>query len=179
MGGNLDQELVKQFLAELGRRLDYPATLFLLGGGALLLLGNTRSTLDLDYVGDDIKKDELQRIIDVLAGEMQIAVEAVPFESFVPIAAAARTRHYFVGRFNTLDVYIFDLYSIAVSKLDRGFDTDIADVAFLVRRKLIDLRTLQSELADALTQAQEFNLNPVTANAHYDELRRLLLESEA
>jgi hypothetical protein len=174
MGGNLDQELIKQFLAELGRRLDHPADLFLLGGGALLLLGNARSTLDLDYVGDDLKKDELQQAIDVLAGEMQIAVEAVPFEGFVPISEAARARHYFVGRFNALDVYVFDPYSIAVSKLDRGFDTDIADVAFLIRRKLVDLSVLQAELTAALTQAQEFNLNPESAHTHFDELRRTL-----
>ncbi len=79
---------------------------------------------------------------------------------------------------DNLDQELIKHYSIAVSKLDRGFDTDIAGMAFLVRRKLIDLSTLQAELAVALTQAQEFSLSPEAANAHYDELRRILLESE-
>lgn len=174
MGSSIDEELIRQFLEELGRRISHPDRLILLGGGALLLLGSSRQTLDLDYVGDDLTKNELQQVIDALADEMRVSVEAVPFDTFVPVSAAAQARHRFIGRFGVLDVYVFDLYSIAVSKLDRGLDTDIADVAFLVQRELVDLAVLQTELSAALTQARAFAMNPEEAQAHLDELRRAL-----
>jgi hypothetical protein len=37
------------FLQKLGQRIHQPATLYLLGGSALYLLGNLRKTLDVDY----------------------------------------------------------------------------------------------------------------------------------
>lgn len=47
-------ERVRTFLTEVGRRYQQPATLLLLGGSALCLLGSTRATLDIDYVGHDL-----------------------------------------------------------------------------------------------------------------------------
>lgn len=46
-------------LTEVGQRHQQPATLLLLGGGALRLLGSPRPTLDIDYVGHDLHKDTL------------------------------------------------------------------------------------------------------------------------
>jgi len=60
---------------------------------------------------------------------MQVSVDAVPFDTFVPISAAAQARHRVIGRYGALDVYVFDLYSIAVSKLDRGLDTENAQLS--------------------------------------------------
>jgi hypothetical protein len=98
MGSNLDEDVIRRFLEELGRRISHPDSLILLDGGALLLLGSSRQTLDLDYVGDDLAKNELQQVIDTLANEMQVSVEAVPFDTFVPVSAAAQARHRFIGR---------------------------------------------------------------------------------
>jgi len=54
----------------LGKRYAREATLLLLGGSALCLLGSPRPTLDIDYVGDDLNKNELQQLIDLGAFEM-------------------------------------------------------------------------------------------------------------
>lgn len=157
--GELDVPAIRALLAEVGRRHPQPAQLFLLGGGALRLLGGQRPTLDLDYVGDDLHQDEIQRILEQVAHEMKLEVEAVPIEQFIPVPADASLRHHFVGRFGSLDVYIFDPYSIALSKLDRGFDTDIDDVIFLVRHGLLDLTQLHRVVSIALERAVEFDLN--------------------
>jgi hypothetical protein len=45
-----------------------------------------------------------------------------------------------------------DPYTIALSKLDRGFDTDIEDVLFLLHQKLITFEQL--ELVTAIVQAR-------------------------
>lgn len=56
-------EQINAFLTELGARHRLPATLVWLGGSALCLLGSGRPTLDIDYVGDDLYENELQRAI--------------------------------------------------------------------------------------------------------------------
>ncbi|MEZ4660526.1 MAG: hypothetical protein R2911_23465 [Caldilineaceae bacterium] len=76
---------INAFLTEVGKRHLQPASLILLGGSALCLLGSTRSTLDIDYVGHDLRKNPLQQTIDQVAQEMQLDVEAVPIDEFVPM----------------------------------------------------------------------------------------------
>lgn len=71
---------------ELGKRYAKPATLYLLGGGALMLLGSSRNTLDVDYVGKDIPGlwTDLQRTIAEPALGMEIKIEAVPYDEMIP-----------------------------------------------------------------------------------------------
>ena len=61
---------INAFLAEVGKRYQQTAKLFLLGGSALSLLGSPRPTLDIDYVGHDLHKNELQVVIEDVAAEM-------------------------------------------------------------------------------------------------------------
>ena len=46
--GNIATTEILDFLKRLGERYVRPATLFLMGGSALCLLGNPRRTLDID-----------------------------------------------------------------------------------------------------------------------------------
>jgi hypothetical protein len=163
---------IRAFLEEVGRRYLKPARLLLLGGSALCLLGNPRPTLDIDYVGNDLRKGELERIIDNVASEMGVEADAVPIGQFIPIPAGADERHLLVGRFELLDVYICDPYSIALGKIDRGFDTDIDDVVFLLRHGLITLEHLERIVKDALQRAQEFDMDPAMTMAHLDVARK-------
>ncbi|MBN1139307.1 MAG: hypothetical protein JXM73_22210 [Anaerolineae bacterium] len=63
-------------------------------------------------------------------------------------------------------MYIFDPYSIALSKLDRGFDTDIEDIVFLLERDYVGLGQLEEIMRDAIEHAYEFNLYPSAMRAH-------------
>lgn len=45
-------QTLTEFLTRLGEHYSNPATLYLLGGSALLLLGNSRQTLDIDFTTD-------------------------------------------------------------------------------------------------------------------------------
>jgi hypothetical protein len=72
---------------------DYPeqAEFYLLGGSALCLLGNPRETLDVDYNLDwnAGNTSAFQTSIEQLAAEMQLDVEAVPLEEFIPLPPEA------------------------------------------------------------------------------------------
>ena len=56
--GPLDAEVIDRFLSEVGGRHNRPAQMFLIGGTALILLGSTRPTVDIDYVGSDLDSAE-------------------------------------------------------------------------------------------------------------------------
>lgn len=150
---------IRALLTEVSRRYQEPATLYLLGGSALCLLGSERATLDIDYVGHDLQKDALQQVIDQVAEELQLDVEAVPIDEFVPLPSGAYTRSVPFEQFGAIAVSILDPYTIALSKLDRGYDTDLEDVLFLLHQGLIQVEQLQGITEEAITEAQKFALD--------------------
>ena len=101
-------------------------------------------------MGDDQNKNELQKQIDQIAHEVGIYVEAVPLERFIPLPENAILRSLYIGTFGKVEVFIFDPYSIAFSKVDRGFDTDLDDVAFLLQRELIEISELERLVHDVM-----------------------------
>jgi hypothetical protein len=171
---HIASDQIRAFLTELGQRSGQPDVLVLLGGSALCMLGSDRPTLDIDYVGDDLRKNELQQLIDRTANELQISVEAVPIGQFVPMPNGADERRLLIGRFGSIDAYVLDPYTIALSKLDRGFDTDIEDVVFLVRRTFITYERLQQVLLVALERASEFDLDSAAMRTHLMVVRNLI-----
>ena len=157
---------IRALLTEIGQRYQQPATLLLLGGSALCLLGSPRPTLDIDYVGHDLHKNALQAVIEQVAQEMQLEVEAVPIDEFVPLPDDAQQRRLAVGQFGSIEVCILDPYTIALSKIDRGFDTDIEDILFLIRQGLVMFEQLEIVVNTAVVRAQEFNLNSTAMRDH-------------
>ena len=125
---------LESFLQHLGERWPGPVTLYLLGGSALCLLGSPRVTLDVDYMVEVVEKDaaRFQAVLTELATEMQLDLEDVPLAEFIPLPPGAWERRCAIGRFGQLEVYIFDPYSIALSKIARGFEADIEDVVFML-----------------------------------------------
>lgn len=168
MVAGIDAEGVRAFLTILGERWGEDGRLTLLGGCALLLLGNSRTTLDIDYVGDDIAKTPFQHLIDKVAAEQRVHVDAVPIDQFVPVPADSEARKIHVGRYGRLDVFVLDPYVIAISKLDRGFDSDLDDVDFLLQRGILDLDRLKVEVTQAMDRANSFQIDPVSVRARLD-----------
>lgn len=166
---------INRLLTEVGSRYQEPANLVLLGGSALHLLGNPRPTFDIDYVGHDLHKDALQQVVEQVAQEMGLEVEAVPIGEFIPLSANAQQRQIPVGSYGSIQVFILDPYAIALSKIDRGFDSDIEDVLFLLRQKFIILSELEAIIADATIHAAQFDLNPTAIEAHLTDVRNQLV----
>lgn len=156
----LGQQQITEFLAKVGHRTHTQSVLLLLGGSGLNMLGNQRPTLDLDFDGEETADDELCLLLSQVATEMQLEIEAVPLHRFFPLPSGAENRHIFIGTFGNLRVYVFDPFSIALTKLDRGFDADIDDVAFLLRQDLVNAATLESMIDQAAGLAAAFDFNP-------------------
>ena len=167
----IDCDQIKTFLESLGERYKRHAKLILLGRSALCLLGNPRPTVDIDYVGDDLQKDDFQNLMAEIAGEMGFEVEAVPIQEFTPLAFGDESHSIPVGRFGKLEFSILDPYVMALSKLDRGFDTDVDDIIFLIQRGLFSLPQLGEVVEAALPHARKFVMNTRELQDHLQVVR--------
>jgi hypothetical protein len=87
----------------------------------------------------------------------------------LPPGATARRR--FIGRFGNMDVYIFDLYSISLSKIARGFDADIEDVLFLLKKRLISFELLEQYFHIVLPDAPKVDIDRNEFAVYFEELR--------
>ncbi len=170
----LTSDEIRAFLQKLGEHYPRPGKVYLLGAVAIGLLGHSRVTGDLDYAADFTSSDtELREGLLAFAKDMGLELEDVAFKEFIPIPDGADRRHQWIGRFGQLEVYVFDPYSIALSKVARGFEIDLEDVVFLLRRKLIAFKELESMVLAALPRAREFDIDPREFRENWQTLRKL------
>ncbi len=68
---------------------------------------------------------------------------------------------------------MYDPYSIALSKVARGFETDLQDVLFLLRRRVISLKDLERFVKGALPQARAFDIDKREFQKNWTTLRKM------
>lgn len=166
----MDNADIKSFLQTLGERVPPRSQLILIGGGALALLGSPRLTVDIDFIGDDVHPSKLHRSIMEMARELGTHLEPVPLDRFIPLPAGSTERNIPIGQFGNLEIYVADPYSIALSKLDRGFDTDFEDIIFLIQRNFVTVDELERIVQKALPQARKYDFHPDILD-HWKELK--------
>ncbi len=167
----MDNTQIQSILQLLGERVPPLSRLYLVGGGAMVLLGSPRLTIDIDFVGDDISPNELHKTILQIAKEQRIYMEPVAIERFIPLPDGSEERTIRIGQFGNLEVFVADPYCIALSKLDRGFDTDFDDLVFLVQKNIVEFQLLERITEISLSRAREFDMNPTEVLAHLRELK--------
>ena len=141
----IDRLRVHYFLVKLGIEFHYPARLYLVGGTTLVYEGLRQQSLDIDisYEVADEHEAEFAQVIRRLKDEMQINVELASPGDFIPLPSGWKERARFVGRFGQVDVFHFDLYSTALSKIERGREGDYEDVLAMLRMGQITFDDLQ------------------------------------
>jgi len=157
MEHGLATEEIRDFLNELSQHFTQPVKIYLLGGSALCFLGNPRRTIDIDCIVD-IKSKDFESMIAKVARDLQLEVEIVPIHEFIPLPAETEKRHQIIGKYGNIEVYVFDPYSIALSKLARGFDTDVQDILFLLQQEIIELNLLAEFVENTLQVAWDFDI---------------------
>jgi hypothetical protein len=165
---------VQTFLRRLGERYPGSGALYLLGGSALLLLGSPRETLDVDYTVELAAEFEAEfhSALAALAAESKLDLELVELAEFIPLPPQANERRRLVGRYGQLEVYIYDLYSIALSKIARGFESDLEDVLFMLGQRLIEFDELERLFNSILPDAPKADISRAEFSAYFNEVRR-------
>jgi hypothetical protein len=173
MGSSLATDDIRQFLEQLSRHYSQPITLYLLGGSALCFLGNPRRTVDIDCAVDN-PPEGFEAAIEEVANDLNLEVEILSLDEFIPLPAEAPKRHQLVGKFGSLEVHIFDPYSIAISKIARGFETDIQDTLFLLNNDVISFDKLAQFVNSAALIAWDYDIDPKEMRRHLNVVKGLL-----
>lgn len=178
MRPGVDRAAIESFLQELGRTFRKRARLYLVGGAALVHMGVRQGlTQDIDIRVSGPNEGELTVAIQKLIERLQINVEFASPADFIPLPSQWEMQARFIGRYGTIDVFYFDFYSIALSKMERGNNRDIADVKLLVQQGIITLDELDRAYQEVLSQLGKGRyprLTPRRFAERYQAIRHLL-----
>jgi hypothetical protein len=122
---------------------------YLVGGGTAVLLGWRASTIDADLYSD---REEVFRDIQALKERLQLNVEFVRPEDFVPPLAGTEERHLFIETIGKVSYYHYDPYAQLLSKVVRGFRQDLLDAEKFLSSGMVDperFRSLVHQIAES------------------------------
>jgi len=178
MRPNVNKQRIEQFLSNLARSYHKPGRIYLVGGAALVHAGvRTDATQDIDLTINAADEDALSEAIRQLKDSMRINVEFASPADFMPLPPQWEMHAQYIGRYGSLDVFYFDFYSIALSKIQRGSTRDINDVRLLLQQGYIDLQGLDEAYQAVLSQVgkRPYNrLDPRQFATRYARIRQLL-----
>jgi hypothetical protein len=173
MPPNVDRQTIERFLTELGRRFRQPGRLYLVGGAALIHAGvrpgSSATTQDIDL---EVASGDMYQAINQLKQQLNINIEFASPGDFIPLPHNWQSLSRFVGRYGNIDVFYFDFYSIALSKIDRGNTRDLQDVALLLQQQVIMLPEL--DRAAQMGKGNYKRLDPNAFLARYHAIRQHL-----
>jgi hypothetical protein len=144
----VDEQRIRALARELARVARGPVRIYLTGGSTAVLEGWRASTIDVDLRFEP-ESDELLRALPALKDRLGINIELAAPPDFIPELPGWRERSPLVFRDGSVEVYHFDLYSQALSKIERGFEQDQGDVRTMIARGLVRPARL-IELFDAI-----------------------------
>ncbi|HLG75653.1 MAG TPA: DUF6036 family nucleotidyltransferase [Ktedonobacteraceae bacterium] len=149
MRQRVGKQEIERFLVQVGctRQL---GRLYLTGGAALFHRGILPGqTVDID-IQVTIDPGNLMAQIVQLKQKLSINIKFVSPGDFIPLPTQWEARSQFLQRYDQVDVFYFDWYSIALSKTQRGNELDIADVHALIDQGYVDVNELDQSYQDVL-----------------------------
>jgi len=174
---SVDRARIEEFLKHLGKRFRKPGRVYLVGGTTLVFEGLREQTLDIDVVLGVAASDhgEIIQAVRELKDTLSVNVKEASPGDFIPLPSGYENRHIFVGRFGMLDVLHFDLYSTALSKIERGRMQDFDDVLALLRAGRLEWNALVDCFKEILPQMGKHSLkqNPARFEQNFRTLEAL------
>ncbi|MDE0077456.1 MAG: hypothetical protein OXO50_08055 [Caldilineaceae bacterium] len=149
-----DRQGIERFLRSLGPRFTKPGRLYLVGGTTMVYEGLCQQTLDItiSFEVDDQDRSAFVEAVRVLQERLSLNIEETSPADFIPLPSGYRERSPFIGRYGQLEVFHFDLYSTALSKIERGTESDFADVLSLLKSGRIEYAALAGYLKEIMTR---------------------------
>ena len=144
----VDVARIRQLAHRLGRVAPTRVRIYVTGGATAVLEGWRASTIDVDLRFEP-DSDALLRELGPLKDRLGINIELASPPDFIPELPGWRDRSPLVFRDGNVDLHHFDPYSQALSKIERGFVHDLADVAAMLDRGMVERERL-IELYEAI-----------------------------
>ena len=133
----VDEPCIRALARQLGQVARGPVRIYLTGGSTAVLEGWREATIDVDLRFEP-EADELLRELPALKERLGVNIELSSPSDLIPELSGWRERSPLVFREGGVDVHRFDLYSQALSKIERSFAQDLADVHTMIERGLVE-----------------------------------------
>lgn len=137
-----DAGRIRRLAQELGRIAPSGTRIYLVGGATAVLEGWRRSTVDVD-IRIEPESDEVMKQIPDLKERLATNIEFATPADFLPELPGWRDRSRFRFRAGSVEVFDYDFYSQALAKIERGFDTDLSDVAAMIDAGFVEPEKLR------------------------------------
>jgi hypothetical protein len=139
-----------------------------------VLEGWRESTIDVDLRFEP-EADELLRALPALKESLGVNIELASPPDFIPELPGWRERSPLVFREGRVEVHNFDLYSQALSKIERGFDQDLDDVGKMIESGRVKPARLR-ELYEAI-EPELYRYPAIDPSVFRRKLDAVLVES--
>ncbi len=155
-----DKLYIDLFFKRLAELIEEDIDIYLLGGCALILLGASRTTQDIDF---EIKgaSDETIEMIQQFCNDENIPVnfsEDAGKWGMISINSNRNTTLPYCS-FGRIKVRILDPFDMIIGKIERFTDIDIQDVTFLIGKFSIEAEELLAVFAKALHRSVKSEKN--------------------
>ena len=114
----VDQQRIEYFLQQLGKRFTKSGRVYLVGGTSIVYEGLRQQTLDIDLTFEVAPEDHSSfiEVVRDLKERLSLNIEEVSPADFIPLPSGYKERSQYINRYGQLDIFHFDLYSVALSK---------------------------------------------------------------
>jgi hypothetical protein len=178
----VDQQRIEYFLQQLGKQFTKPGRVYLVGGTSIVYEGLRQQTLDIDLTFEVANKDHSSfiEIVRFLKEKFSLNIEEVSPGDFIPLPAGYRERSEYINRYGQLDVFHFDLYSTALSKIARGTEEDFDDVVSLLETGRLEMTKLAQLFNEILPDFGKASLkqDPVEFERKFETLTQIWLNTQ-
>ena len=137
MRQKVSADRLEKFMKAVGRAGKKNARVYFVGGATAVLFGWRETTIDVD-VKIVPESDEILRALPVLKEDLQLNVELASPDDFIPPLPGWEERSTYIAKEGPIEFFHYDFYAQALSKIERGHNTDLLDVRQMIERGLIE-----------------------------------------
>ena len=143
MRNDVTKERLRELMQEIARTAPRRGNhnVYFVGGGTAVYVGWRSSSIDADLFSE---VDAVFRDIQGIKERLNINIEFVRPEHFVPALRGTNDRHVFIETVGRVSYFHYDPYAQVLSKVVRGFERDLDDARQFVRLGMVDPEKLRA-----------------------------------
>ncbi len=174
---SLTRQRLRQLMQEIARCAPQARTyrVYLVGGGTAVYAGWRDSTIDVDLHSEH---EEVFVDIQQIKERLQLNIEFVRPEDFVPALAGTDARHILMETLGHVSFFHYDPYAQLLSKVVRGFRRDMLDAESFVASGMVDAERFRS-LVREIPQAAYARYPALSPSAVLEAVEKFLSQRAA
>jgi hypothetical protein len=174
----ISRPMIEQFLQTLSQLSPQYGRLYLAGDAALVRLGvRPGLTRDIEIVVDASDEGQMSLALQRCTQFLHINVQLTSPEDHVPVPWNWDNHARYISTYGPLEVFYFDLPSVALSKIVLSNPHNLHDVQLLIQQKIITLHELDDTYLDVqprMGKRPYEQLDPQKFAIHYAQTRKWL-----